>query len=460
MSWIGSLRVFLIFLTMVFAVSCETKDGNFVDPLSLGYQSCQIDNDCGTGRFCDESTKTCSIECTTSKDCNYKYNSNSYSCSPCGRCIPEGKIDNNCILTKDIKCSSRLDCENYYKSKKYECVDGACWAECAVDSDCRRMGNGFFCNTQKGVCYRKCFRDNDCYFHGWQYYCDLPAGVDKEKNENAPVGEEIFGECKARVGGIDWGKERDKGMAAADYEGVWGFLLSAAMTIKNVPFVNTQNVVLKSLLIVKITQRYNIIDIHKRWCNLEFINFDDENPEKEELAKIVLPERYAFYMPSAKISVQDPPPLKTGDSFSTDRIRILFGARLQNIDSDKLPNKADPVRQFDDDRDGLPGVTVYVNGVINGEMYTVQRFWTTLDVVVTDKDHLSGLIDFGNELSIIDANPAILYYEPAIEKYKNPNRSYFKAIRIPVDSSCNDLINISRTDNWLKYEDFYNTEGK
>ena len=37
---------------------------------SLGFQSCQNDIDCGIGRFCD-SNKICSLECTTSKDCNY-----------------------------------------------------------------------------------------------------------------------------------------------------------------------------------------------------------------------------------------------------------------------------------------------------------------------------------------------------------------------------------------------------
>lgn len=449
----------LIFIFLIFSVvllACERIDGTFINYESLGFIQCENDIDCGSGRFCNED-KICSLECTTSKDCNYKYNSNGneYECSPCGRCLPSGTIDNKCILTSDINCSTDKECVDYYKSQKFSCHNGFCTMTCTEDESCRRMGIGFSCDKSVGVCYRKCFRDNDCFVHGWQYECVLPDGVDKAKNENAAPGEEIFGECAPRIGGIEWGKENNAQLSIHLYEGVWAFSLNAAMTVKNVPFINTQNTVLKSLLLVKIVQKNEDIEIFKRWCKLEFENFSDDSKDSEDVAKMIIPERYALNMPVVSIYVKNPPPLIKGSSFTTDKVYVLFGARLNDFYNDPLPDKEHPENQFDDDRDKNPGVTVLVSGLISGEIYSVQRFWTVLNVNVVDSEHLQGLIDFKNELSFIDALPAMLYYKPVIEKYINPKRSHFTAQKLKPYSSCNDVIELSKK-GWLKYEPFYN----
>ncbi|MGB9599350.1 MAG: hypothetical protein ACPL7I_02260 [Myxococcota bacterium] len=427
---------------------------------SLGFQSCQNDIDCGIGRFCD-SNKICSLECTTSKDCNYKYNSsgNEYECSPCGRCIPKGIKDNRCIITSDISCLADKECMDHYNSDEFSCYKGFCTMRCVDDNSCRILGIGFSCNSSDGICYRKCFRDNDCYIHGWQYECNLPNGVDKAENENSPPGEEIYGECVPRAGGIDWGNENGPQFASHKYEGIWAFSINAAMTVSNIPFVNVQNTVLKSLLLVKIVQKNEDIQIFKRWCKLEFENFDDQNKDYEDIAKMILPEQYALNMPVASIYVKNPPPLEKESKFVTDKVHILFGARLKDIYNDPLPDKEHPENQFDDDRDSKPGVTALISGLISGEIYSVQRFWTTLNVNVVDSEHLHGLIDFRNELSFIDAIPSILYYKPIVEKYKNPDRSYFAAQKISPLSSCNDVIEMAKN-GWLKYEPFYNPDKR
>lgn len=96
-----------------------------------------------------------------------------------------------------------------------------------------------------------------------------------------PPGQEIYGKCVPHIGGIDWGDENNHLFPAHSYQGIWGFSMNAAMTIKNVPFINVQNTVLKSLLLVKILQNNQDIEIYNRWCFLEFENFDDHNPDYE-----------------------------------------------------------------------------------------------------------------------------------------------------------------------------------
>ena len=57
---------------------------------------------------------------------------------------------------------------------------------------------------------------------------------------------------------------------------------------------------------------------------------------------------------------------------------MVFGARLENPESDALPAAADDERVVDADDDGHPGVTVQIRGMLNGDVYLVQRGWFTL----------------------------------------------------------------------------------
>ncbi len=378
----------------------------------------------------------------------------SYECSPCGRCVLAGEKDKKCIAPEDIMCESDVDCERHSGSSIFACNNGFCTSKCSKNQDCKRFGMGYYCDQNQSVCYRGCEKNEDCYVHGYQYECVFDQN-DSDKSNSKIVSPR--GECLPRIGGVDWGNENSPNFAAHSYEGIWGFAFFAAMTIKNVPFINVQDTVLKSFLLVKILQKNEDIEIYKKWCHLEFENFKDNDPEYEDIAKMIIPENYILNMPIAKILVNNPPALVKGNKFTTDKVNILFGARLNDPLNDPLPDKEHPENQYDDDRDSKPGVTVLLTGIISGEIYNVQRFWTKLNVNVLDADHLHGLIDFSNELSIIDTVPEILYYKPEIEKYFRPERSYFRAQRLKNTSSCKNVLDLSKN-GYLKYEPFYNPD--
>lgn len=196
----------VIFISLIY-VSCETMDGKIINEELLGYQKCETDFDCGTGRFCDES-KACSIECSTSKDCNTRYSETgkNYECSPCGRCIPEGDKDRNCVETSDRICKTDIECINFFNSNN-SCHKNFCTLNCTNDSSCKRLGMGYECNKSEGICFRKCNSSNDCYIHGWQYECQLSEP--KMINQNPVSQGNNAGECVPQIGGIDWGKENN-----------------------------------------------------------------------------------------------------------------------------------------------------------------------------------------------------------------------------------------------------------
>ncbi len=462
-----NISFFISVLLLVF-VSCDKRDGVLVSEDALGYYECSTDMDCGSGRYCDEEKRVCSIDCVTSKDCVFKLNSpddeNNFDCSPCGRCIPKGTKDEKCVITKDVVCKNDDDCKDAYKSASYFCRKGYCTLKCTEDGDCKKMGRGFLCNSDENACIRRCFRDLDCYLHGWQYECILPDGVNKEENEKAKVGEEKYGECKLREGGIDWGKDNNPTKPAFRYQGIWGFMMNTAVRTLHVPLVNSQDTVSNNYILVKIVQKGDQLVFYEKWCSIELKNFNDENPDWQDLAWMITPDRYSDNIPINIHRVFSVPDLSPGAKLETDRLLEIRGAVLENPESDPLPthyNQQDP-RIIDQDRDGKPGMTNIMSGVLTGEVYNVQRWWVKYFINVVDENHLQGLLDHGSEQNIIDANPKSLIYDTECIKHPNELHSYFRALRMDDTASCADVLYEAKKvkGSWLEFEWLYNPDKK
>ncbi|MGC9042987.1 MAG: hypothetical protein ACP5KG_03945 [Myxococcota bacterium] len=453
----------LAILVLLLLISCVREDGFSISEDALGYQSCSYDMECGSGRYCDEKTRLCSIDCVSSKDCVFKLSSpdeeNNYECSPCGRCIPKGSKDERCVITKDIPCKSDRECVDAYKSTNYICRNDYCALKCNSDGDCKRMGRGFYCKDNEKVCYRRCFRDLDCYLHGWQYECELPGGVDKEANAKAEVGKEVFGECVLREGGVDWGNDSNPTRPAFKYQGIWGFMMNTAVRTLHVPLVNSQDTVSNNYMLVKIVQKGDQLIFYEKWCSIELKNFNDENPDWQDLAWMITPEQYTDNIPINVQRIMVVPELVKGAYMETDRLLEIRGALLENPETDPLPthyNINDP-RIIDQDRDGKPGMTNIMSGVLTGEVYNVQRWWVKFLINVVDENHLQGLLDHGSEQNIIDANPKSLIYDTESIKHPDQRHSYFRAKRMSDTASCSDVLYEAKKvkGSWLEFEWLY-----
>jgi len=127
-----------IFTACTMTEGGEFKTENQDEATALyGYKTCTSSVDCGVGRFCDETTKLCTSECATSRDC-YFYDEEaikaweaqkaegisfseaelpapSYKCTECGTCIPnEQESDPRCVAEVEALCESDEDCTKDY----------------------------------------------------------------------------------------------------------------------------------------------------------------------------------------------------------------------------------------------------------------------------------------------------------------------------------------------------------
>lgn len=436
-----SIVVFLILLNLF----CEYTDGKRIDSYNKGYARCSMDMDCGRGRYCSNDG-ICSIDCNSDKDCVFIFGADigngGYFCSPCGRCLKKGEKDRKCILAKEIPCDNNDYCKEKL-SLDYVCSsNGFCTKMCTNDSDCRKLGRGWSCSNEK-ICIRRCLCNKDCYFFGWGYECRLPDGINE--NKNCESDNPIFGECMPREGGVDWGADLNFEKESYEYIGIWGWNVNYAVRTTGLPLISQQDSVSIAYGLAKIIQNSNGgIGIHLKLCSIRLKNFKEDDSEFEDLAYIVVPDSYSDAIPVLVNNTERVPEMKPGTRFTTDIVLDVRGARLPDPWNTPLPDFENPKYVFDQDRDGKPGMTVFVSGTLSGEVYNVQRWWIRYHINVIDRDRMSGLIDFNSEESIVGASNKLFLAKIKVIPHPQYDRSYFRAIRLPNEADCGTVLNLSK----------------
>jgi len=441
-----------IFSLFCFILSCESIDGKIEDLLFDNYYKCYADMECGLGRHCSDEG-VCAIECTTDKDCIFSFDDEyipeGYYCSLCGRCLKKGEKDKKCIAAKDTICENDQTCKDRL-SEDYFCgEDGFCIKKCTKDSDCKKLGRGWSCN-ETNACYRRCICNKDCYFFGWGYECKLPDGISEDKNCN--LENPAYGRCVPREGGIDWGTEINYEKESFEYSGIWGWNVNYAVRTTGLPLVSQQDSVSIAYGLAKIIQNARGgISIYLKLCSIRLKNFKEDDSSFEDIAYIVVPDSYADAIPVLINNTDKIYKMEPGRSFQTDTVLDVRGARLPDPLNTPLPDYENLEYVFDQDRDQKPGMTVYVAGVLTGEVYNVQRWWVKYNVKVHDTDRLSGLIDFGSEETIVGASNKIFLTKMKVVPHHQKDRSYFRAIRLKNDADCNTVIEISKNQESFIY---------
>jgi len=88
------------------------------------------------------------------------------------------------------------------------------------------------------------------------------------------------------------------------------------------------------------------------------------------------------------------------------RVRVL-GAKLVDPARDDLPRDVADPRIFDHDGDGHPGVTVRVRGIVNGDVYVVQRGSAALEGE-SDPFGFHGAVRFKTDDVVVGATKSVL----------------------------------------------------
>ena len=155
--------------------------------------------------------------------------------------------------------------------------------------------------------------------------------------------------------------------------------------------------------------------------------------------RTVIPQQFIDALP---ISVR---PARIVDDEITVRYFIeLNGVRLDNPEADALPTDDRDPRIYDQDGDGQPGMTVVIEGIIDGEVQVVQRTRTrhrgTLSAGV-----INGTVQWQADEEILGADNDLLAQGASVEPHTNADKSWFVARPISAGQTCADILEAEDT---------------
>ena len=133
---------------------------------------------------------------------------------------------------------------------------------------------------------------------------------------------------------------------------------------------------------------------------------------------------------------------ETGATFTAGPFTDVLGARLDNPESDRLPTRASDSRQWDQDGDGQPGMTVHVDQAFLGEgdVYVAQRTETTLEGVVVAADRIEGWVSLTQEQVIYDASTWWLELDTNQRPDTAREHNYFVFQQVEDATTCDDIV--------------------
>ena len=123
----------------------------------------------------------------------------------------------------------------------------------------------------------------------------------------------------------------------------------------------------------------------------------------------------------------------------------IRGAVLENPETDELPVDPEDPRVFDQDEDTFPGMTVNVSifGLIEAQIYVVQRVQYELSGTLSSADRIEGLIRWADQQIVLEATSPLLMAGTESIQDPDPAKHRFVMLRAQEEWTCEWL-----RDNW------------
>lgn len=221
-----------------------------------------------------------------------------------------------------------------------------------------------------------------------------------------------------------------------DLSGTWAQLQVQA-SVSSVPVVGEIRSQTRSLSLVSIRQDDRDLEVSVEACSID-INSD------LEIVRTIIPDAMVAAVGTRTVKAR----LKPGNTYwryEQQRDTSVLGAKLKDAENDSLPEWSRDFRVYDHDRDGNPGVTVNVDGMVSGSMYLVQRSSTKLRGIVKSRTKLEGMVTWNTEQNILGATSKLLKKSPEITPDPKLARSFFRMKRISSPTSCDALAEQAET---------------
>ncbi|MDY0059846.1 MAG: hypothetical protein RBU45_08560 [Myxococcota bacterium] len=472
-------------------LACDAHGRCRPDPLSL---TCRSHADCGEGGYCNRGTGRCGPFCRVQGDCARAVSASPeltaycqarlpvqcLACSPFGVCVAEDEHDR---CTTHAECGPGRYCNVFLGLCGPACTGrGDCLTYCEASAACVAQ-----CTTQ-GLCPLVSSGDDPpcCDYPGHQLECTpsrqcletqmLRLGPESphyvspitrtlpcpDRDSVCPALGFAFTcsatkVCQGTAGEVDFGTI-DPAYSAAAYVGIWGGIVTIASVSAEVPLLGVQRVASHKLELVKITHEQDDLIWTHKVCALDVENFTEDGSEPQNLSRVLSPANYIRALDIIVHRVRDVTAATPGTLLLSDRFFEPRGWRepSPSLDSfDALPTRdtylAGDDRIIDQDRDGRPGMTNVMDGVLRGEIYNVSLMMGAYGGQLVDADHISGLLtESRNTVHNVDASSPILIQNLASTVHPDPNRTFFRMQRLPATATCEDVLELaSIPGHWL-----------
>ena len=233
-------------------------------------------------------------------------------------------------------------------------------------------------------------------------------------------------QCAVRVGEVPRGDE-----PTLDLSGTWA-QRTERTSMSSAPLIGEIATTVTSIALLTVDQTGSEAGVEIEVCSI-----DAESDNEDVVSEI--PEAYVTSLPL----MHRPASLaQTGNGlvfFAGDHVQVR-GVHLDDPLVDLLPDDEDDIRVVDADGDGHPGLTIRVQGFVDGEMYVVQRMHTALCGFSPDGDRLDGFLEWSLEQVTLDASSFMLDRQNELTPHPDHTRHMFRATRVDPETTCDQVL--------------------
>jgi hypothetical protein len=220
-------------------------------------------------------------------------------------------------------------------------------------------------------------------------------------------------------------------LTGLDLSGTWA-QLDVRSALATVPMAGQVTRTTTSLFLVTLSQAGNLVDVTQRLCALE-------SDSGTDLVQTVFPD--ALVASIAEQSFQATLTQEDGLVAYREAPHVdVRGCHLDDEEADDLPTAEDDPRVVDQDGDGRPGITVRITGVVNGDVWLVQRLRSQASGTLRSADRVEGVIAWNDEQHHLGTDNPLLKDPTPSQPDPVAEHSFFRMVRVPAGSDCAGLI--------------------
>lgn len=216
-----------------------------------------------------------------------------------------------------------------------------------------------------------------------------------------------------------------------DLSGTW-VAKHVTTSVSDLPVIGEVVSAARSLIVYDVTQEGDRVRFAQTVCQIDVRS-------SPSLVKTILPEAFTKALSGAIREARLV--RKKGAVHLVSRpLWEVHGASLDAAQTDPLPRSTEDPRLRDTDGDGQPGLTIRVEGFVDGELYVVHRGWTAWAGTVIDRDTFEVKLLWDSEQSIVGTTHKWLDYTPPTSPHRNGSLSYLRARRAEPSVGCREFL--------------------